>query len=230
MKLPQFFCAYLVAQCFFRIYDGGMAASSQTTTTTPEATPATLKAIAHPVRLSLYEALLASGPSTASRLSSAVPKAAPASLSYHLRLLAQHGFIEEAPELGTDGREHWWRAIPGGISWSDEELAGNPGTRKAASEAEAVLLGRQMRRVQTWVHEAYARWPAKWRAAARNEDSVLELDVDELRQLGEEIDAVLAVWRQRTSERVTAPGENGRESVFVSLHAFPFNPAHAAPK
>jgi len=69
--------------------------------------------------------LVVGGPATAARLARDVP-GAPGGLSYHLRQLATHTFIEEAPELASDGRERWWRAIPGGIQWSDEDLEGSP--------------------------------------------------------------------------------------------------------
>ena len=35
---------------------------------------------------------------------------APGNVSYHLGVLAEFGFIEEAPELATDRRERWWRS------------------------------------------------------------------------------------------------------------------------
>jgi hypothetical protein len=31
--------------------------------------------------------------------------------SYHLRKLAEQGFVEKVPEK-SDGRERWWRALP----------------------------------------------------------------------------------------------------------------------
>src|SRR5688572_439341 len=103
----------------------------------------TLKAIAHPVRLQLYEALATLGPATATQLAPIVP-GAPGSLSYHLRQLARYGYIEEAPELGQDGRERWWRAIPGGVRWSAADFPDSPAAHEAMAAAQSVLTARHM--------------------------------------------------------------------------------------
>nr|BFF15089.1 hypothetical protein GCM10025699_63920 [Microbacterium flavescens] len=55
-----------------------------------------LRAMAHPLRVRLYYALSAESPSTASRLAARVGES-PALVSYHLRQLAAHDFIEHAP-------------------------------------------------------------------------------------------------------------------------------------
>src|SRR5687768_6358912 len=45
-------------------------------------------------------------------------------VSFHLRLLAKYGFIEEAPELARDGRDRWWRlAYADGLDWDDLALS-----------------------------------------------------------------------------------------------------------
>jgi DNA-binding transcriptional ArsR family regulator len=63
-------------------------------------------AMAHPLRLQIL-GLLVEGPSTASRLGRRLGESS-GSMSYHLRVLARAGVIQEDPELGTR-RERWWR-------------------------------------------------------------------------------------------------------------------------
>src|SRR5919206_299786 len=63
-------------------------------------------ATAHPVRLRIFE-LLREGPSTASRLARRVGESR-GTTSYHLRILANAGAIEDAPGLGN-ARERWWQ-------------------------------------------------------------------------------------------------------------------------
>jgi len=63
-------------------------------------------ALAHPLRLRLIE-LLRGEPSTASRLARALGESSGAT-SYHLRVLARAGLIEDDLEH-TGGRERWWR-------------------------------------------------------------------------------------------------------------------------
>jgi DNA-binding transcriptional ArsR family regulator len=48
------------------------------------------------------------GPATSTSLARALGQNTGAT-SYHLRQLAEHGFVEDAPEQGH-GRERWWRA------------------------------------------------------------------------------------------------------------------------
>lgn len=68
--------------------------------------PATLKALTHPRRLRILRELR-HGPATATMLAKALGENTGAT-SYHLRQLAEHGYIEEAPEQ-AHGRQRWWR-------------------------------------------------------------------------------------------------------------------------
>jgi DNA-binding transcriptional ArsR family regulator len=74
--------------------------------------PASLKALAHPLRVELFHAL-AEGPATASQLARRFDESSGAT-SYHLRQLARFGFIEEDLDRG-DGRDRWWRTAVRGI-------------------------------------------------------------------------------------------------------------------
>lgn len=60
--------------------------------------PTDLRALAHPVRMSILEQLIVFGPLTASELATRIDES-PANCSWHLRKLAEHGFVEEA-EIG----------------------------------------------------------------------------------------------------------------------------------
>jgi DNA-binding transcriptional ArsR family regulator len=67
---------------------------------------ARVRAAAHPLRLRLLE-LLREGPATASQLGRRLGETSGAT-SYHLRVLAKHGLIDEDVERGN-GRDRWWR-------------------------------------------------------------------------------------------------------------------------
>jgi DNA-binding transcriptional ArsR family regulator len=71
-----------------------------------KATRAEARVMAHPLRLRLIE-LLREGPSTASRLARELGESS-GSTSYHLRVLARAGLIEDDPDSGR-GRERMWR-------------------------------------------------------------------------------------------------------------------------
>src|SRR5689334_18050094 len=66
-----------------------------------------LKALAHPVRLRMLGMLRIDGPATATPLAARLGLNSGAT-SYHLRQLAQYGFIEDAP--ATSRRDRWWKA------------------------------------------------------------------------------------------------------------------------
>lgn len=219
-------------------YDGQVEEKRETA---PIRGPETLRAIAHPLRLRLYEALTIGGPATAAHLARDVP-AAPGSLSYHLRQLTQHGFVEEAPELATDGRERVWRAVAGGAHWEEEDLEASEGLREVATSAYLMNLARQHKRLATWVRHDTVRFGKPWRSAALSVDVLLHLDAEELSTLRAELEEVVDRWitrsrehRQNTrsntrrdsstvrpEERGAPEAEDGREAVTVLMHAFPF--------
>ena len=70
--------------------------------------PSQLKALAHPVRLKMLEMLRLDGPATSTTLAAQLGMTT-GTVSYHLRQLARHGFIEDQPGMGTR-RDRWWRA------------------------------------------------------------------------------------------------------------------------
>ncbi|MET0975175.1 MAG: winged helix-turn-helix domain-containing protein [Leifsonia sp.] len=72
-----------------------------------------LKALAHPLRVALLDALSQYGEATASGLAERLGESSGAT-SYHLRQLAKHDFVQEVPDRGT-GRERWWKRSPGGF-------------------------------------------------------------------------------------------------------------------
>jgi DNA-binding transcriptional ArsR family regulator len=72
--------------------------------------PAALKALAHPLRQRILRQLDRQGPATSTTLARELGENTGAT-SYHLRQLAEHGFVEDVPNRGR-GRERWWQARP----------------------------------------------------------------------------------------------------------------------
>ena len=64
--------------------------------------PGAVRALAHPGRYAILERLQLQGPATATECAQ-VAGLTPSACSYHLRLLARHGFVEEADNAGGDG-------------------------------------------------------------------------------------------------------------------------------
>ncbi len=80
-----------------------------TTTGEPGTPPAALRALAHPVRLAILDQLRLRGQLSASQLGAHIGES-PANCSWHLRKLAEHGFVVEAGN-GV-GRARPWRVSP----------------------------------------------------------------------------------------------------------------------
>src|SRR5690625_7771683 len=67
----------------------------------------TLKAYAHPLRIKMYDYLLTHGSATATQLAQELGENT-GQTSYHLRILARHGLIEDDQEVTARGRERRW--------------------------------------------------------------------------------------------------------------------------
>src|SRR5881409_1981129 len=70
--------------------------------------PKVMRALAHPARTAILAHLQDHRTATATECSE-VPEESPSACSYHLRSLAQLGFVEEVPT--GDGRERRWRSL-----------------------------------------------------------------------------------------------------------------------
>ncbi|MFF0268564.1 winged helix-turn-helix domain-containing protein [Kribbella sp. NPDC004536] len=161
--------------------------------------PRELNALAHPVRMAIIELLSISGPLTATELADRLDET-PANCSWHLRKLAQHGFVVEAE--GGKGRQRPWQ-VPGlGFTWDSEHAVPSLEERRAAQAMSEVTLGRAMDRLR----EAQQRQPeesAEWRAAQNSTEMVAWLTPDELREMNDALNAVL----DRYTERLTDPAQ-----------------------
>jgi DNA-binding transcriptional ArsR family regulator len=156
--------------------------------------PKTMRALAHPVRLALLEALADAPALTATEAAELVGES-PANASFHLRQLAKYGFVEEA-EGGT-GRRRPWRLSHTGLRWSD--VQDDPETARAARALSRVLQDRYFARAERALEESRAL-PKEWRRATGIHQMRLYLSADELADLEAEF---LRVMNDRFGERRT---------------------------
>jgi DNA-binding transcriptional ArsR family regulator len=176
-----------------------------------------LSALANPFRARMMDALRVDGPSTASGLAKRTGQAV-GSASHHLKVLAEAGFVVEAPELARDRRERWWRLAAPGNQWSMADLLDDPAALSAAREAEALHLRRQVQRVQDWM--ANAETSPEWMEVAFASQMWMRLTPEELSAVSEEVLAVLTKWGMR---EVPDDGKE-REPVLVFGRGFPAQP------
>ena len=176
-----------------------------------------LSAMANPFRARMMDALKVDGPSTASGLAQRTGQAV-GSASHHLKVLAEAGLVEEAPELARDRRERWWRLVTPGTRWSRAEFVDDTAAVTAAYAAEALALQRQFERTREW--NANAASVPEWDDAAFATQNWMRLTPEELGELAAEVVDVLVRWAQR---EVPHDGQE-REPVFVFARGFPAQP------
>ncbi|PJN26846.1 helix-turn-helix domain-containing protein [Kitasatospora sp. CB02891] len=172
-----------------------------------------LRGLAHPLRMRLLDELRLHGPSTSARLADRTGEST-GTISWHLRHLAEHGFIEEEAGRGTK-RERWWRAMPGAISLSATDFEQDPGAKAAVSVYQAENLRRQYQRV---ADSLAAEWEGDWRSVGFVSDwSNLRLTPDQLRALSDELAAVVA---RHTPDPAAAPDPDARPAI-VQIQVLP---------
>ncbi|MFJ4837552.1 MULTISPECIES: helix-turn-helix domain-containing protein [unclassified Streptomyces] len=180
-----------------------------------------LKVFAHPLRIALYRHLKTAEAATASQLAEQVDEAV-ALVSYHLRKMAAHGFLVEAPELSTDGRERWWRlASDRGWSFRSSDFTGDPEGAAVVGQVTRHLLATRAERYSAYLDQQ-AAWPEEWTDAAFSSEYTPRLTAAELAGLGEEIAALVRRYGERGRAAEAAGDTTGREHVALHLYGFPF--------
>jgi hypothetical protein len=182
-----------------------------------------LKVFTHPLRIALYRALSAARAATASQLADQVDEAV-SLVSYHLRKMAAHGFIVEAPELSTDGRERWWKPVSDkGWSFRSSDFVGDPEGAAVVGQVTRQLLATRTERYSVFLDQQSA-WSTEWTDAAFSAEYVPRLTAAELAELGEEMAAIARRWRERGRAAEAAGDIEGREYVALHLYGFPYRP------
>src|SRR5918992_3582531 len=97
--------------------------------------------------------------------------------SYHLRMLARYGFVEDDP--GHDsGRERWWRAAHELTEWSAAAFLGaETGAAEAARQFMRRVLGDYARWQARWIDEL-EDWSAEWQGGGAASGLAMRLTPD----------------------------------------------------
>ncbi|MEU9990249.1 helix-turn-helix domain-containing protein [Streptomyces sp. NPDC048045] len=174
-----------------------------------------LRGLAHPLRMQLLEALRHHGPATASQLGARLGESSGAT-SYHLRQLAAHGFVEDAPGHGK-GRERWWQAVDQELSVERDLLTSTDPVVRGATDVflhEAVTAyGREL----AGFVATRDKWLPAWSGGATLSDSMLRLTPELAAELTGRMHALIAEYR----DSVPDAGTPGSEQVRIHTHLFP---------
>lgn len=181
--------------------------------------PQALKVFTHPLRIRLYRALFVARTATASQLADEVDEAV-SLVSYHLRKLAEPGFIVEAEGQSTDGRERWWRpATESGWYYRASDFPGPEGAAVSSAVSRALLAERRAD-FDRYLDQR-GSWPQEWADAAFSSDSPGYLNPGELQQMSEELSAVVRRWIEHGRAAEERGDTEGREHIAVHLFGFP---------
>jgi DNA-binding transcriptional ArsR family regulator len=155
--------------------------------------------------------LLREGPSTATRLARAIGESSGAT-SYHLRVLAKAGLVEDESERGN-GRERWWRRatqvlyIPTGSE--------DPETRAAEATLWHVFIERDEEAMSAFLN-SQEHLDEEWRAASFVGGWHAWATPDEIDALGRKVIALTDELRR---------GEDTRPAdavpVYITFRALP---------
>jgi DNA-binding transcriptional ArsR family regulator len=179
-------------------------------------------AVNHPSRRRLYEILGVVGPVSVGRLSGLTGMAA-GSVSHHLKVLHHNGFVEPAPELRSDARESWWRAIHRTFSWSALDYGQGSVARQVAELAEATNLQHLEAATAAWIG-GRETLPQQWRGRGFDAHMLLSATPQQFDDLADRLRQVTDEWaRQVRQDQAERPGLD-RLPVRAIVRVFPSRP------
>ncbi|WP_345521717.1 helix-turn-helix domain-containing protein [Nocardioides conyzicola] len=174
-------------------------------------TPHQMKALTHPVRVRILGLLRIDGPATATTLASRLGLNTGAT-SYHLRQLAQAGFVAEATELGN-ARDRWWQAAHR-VTTTDTAGPAEPEARATLDAYLQSVVVVTTERLQRSVEEL-PLLPEEWRDATTYSDWVVQLTPRKARAVIEQLIEAIKEIGDEEDDDEAAP-------YVLQLNAFPY--------
>jgi DNA-binding transcriptional ArsR family regulator len=165
--------------------------------------PRSIRALAHPARLAIIDALATGDELTATQCAE-LTGLSPSATAYHLKFLERHGFAETAPPR-PDRRERPWRATGRRIT---VDLDNSTPAGASATAAVVAAYFDATRAIGLEFAEAGAAEPEQWRDDALLSNADLWLTAEEFRQLTRDLQSAVQPYRERPR-----PGDSRRVRV-----------------
>lgn len=172
----------------------------------------TLKAFAHPLRIKIYDHLSTYGSATSTQLAEVMGENT-GQTSYHLRILARHGLIEDDDQIEAKGRERWWKAARK-IRMEPEVLT-DPGSRAASEVVLSAVAQERAEALQHWFHEAPDS--GQWLENNVTHRATVKLRPEDARKL---IDKVLGLLDEMTEDYSDVDSDDAQR-VRIYFDVFP---------
>ena len=142
--------------------------------------PRELRALADPLRLTLFDLVRRHGPATSSELARRTEQDH-ASIEEHLRELQSVGLVEQA--VADDGDVHWTTSVKG-IYF---EIPDEPEGQHAARALSNAMLAKYADLPTAWVREDEPKLELEWARAAGLFNARVDLTAVELRDIQDEL-------------------------------------------
>jgi len=174
--------------------------------------PATIRALAHPLRLRILALLDDEGEVTATRCAEVTGESV-ASCSFHLRMLAKYGYVEPAARRG---KERPWRSVGRGRQTKfDPDV---PESVHAAGAVATLMLDQETARVRAWLAGSAADDP-QWLLASTMTGASFYATREELDALAREVEALTDRFRGRWDDPSIRPAGARRARLFAIVNA-----------
>jgi DNA-binding transcriptional ArsR family regulator len=159
-------------------------------------TPRRLRGLVHPVRIRLLYLLETDGPATASELGRRIGQSSGVT-SYHVRILAELGFVEEDTERGN-GRDRWWRTKYRNsvFSFRSPDDPGDPETVELAEQYMRMVVSGYHERMVSYIDSLSGRLDQLSILPWTFSETAIELTHDEARELTAEVTALIHRYRR----------------------------------
>jgi DNA-binding transcriptional ArsR family regulator len=179
-----------------------------------------MRALAHPMRLALLEALMHAGTLTATQASELLGES-PANCAFHLRTLAKYGYVVEAG--GGKGRERPWRRSHDVLQITTDQE--DPVAATAAEEVGQFWVDIVLERARSLLSRSNS-WPAEWKHNPLLGESqhITYVTPDEARELGAAINQLY----RRYYDRVDHPERRPAGAMPIEMLALSYPLLHLA--
>ncbi|WP_460718998.1 ArsR/SmtB family transcription factor [Microbacterium aureliae] len=177
--------------------------------------PGALRALAHPLRVQIYDILSQYGPHTASSLAERLGESS-GSTSYHLRALAKHDLIREVPDRGTT-RERWWERPVGGVSFANPEAMKTPAGRAATQLIMSEFFRNRQEQLMRFLRSGMAEEGGSWHSGSMIATATARLTPEQSTELTHRLMAVVDEYVDRYRDQT---GDDVRP-VSIRTDVFP---------
>ncbi|TDN92766.1 helix-turn-helix domain-containing protein [Microbacterium sp. BK668] len=163
-----------------------------------------LRALAHPLRVRIYDILSQYGPQTASSLAERLGESS-GSTSYHLRALAKHDLIREVSGRGS-ARERWWERPVGGVSFANGEAVKTPAGRAATQIVMNEFFQLRQEQLLRFMDRSLGEEKGPWQEASMISTATARLTPEQSAELTRSImaliDEAVDKYRNQTGDEV----------------------------